>query len=190
MKKIKVNYVKNYNEKTAFENLKNFFINAKNQVEKTEHEKKINLNFTVEPEKIVLNDKIKSFLQIEFLLEKKAIAFLFQNYIQQIKDKSEFDLSVKIQYTQKSLKTLKKLFNIFTEDKAFFEIKKSELNDFLIAKFNKTIEKTANLTIDENFMLPEFINDKTFVSAHLITEATEKTVKITNKFKDLQEFVK
>lgn len=189
MKKITVNYVKQYNEKNLLNDLKALFVTAKNQVEKRENDEKINLNFNIDVEKIVLNDKVKSFLQIQFLLEKKSIAFLFQNYIKQLKDRSDYDLSIKIQFTNKSLKTLKKLYAIFTDDKAFYEISKNSLNDFLTAKFNTTIEKQAKMTIDGEFKLPDFINEKTFISAHLITEITEKTVKITNKFKDVLNFI-
>lgn len=186
MKKITVNYKVVYGQSGLFESLKKMFLSAADYAEKNdlmfiEREKINNLEF---------NEKIESFLKVNFILDKKAIGFLFQNYIKQIKDDSNYNLAVKIQYTIKSLKTLKKLFDIFTNKSAFFEIKKTDLKDFLTNKYQTEIIKTAKMTIDSEFKLPEIIKDDNFISAELHTITTDIKTKITNKYNDLLDFIK
>jgi len=181
MKKIKVNYLVNY----SFDQEKVNFLSVITAI----NEKLIKNNGNIiEIDKIDFkSNHFELYAKINFLLEKKTLKYLFQNFLKQVIDTADIDIMLSVKY---GVKTLKRLISIFNSKKDFYEVKKTDLIAFLADKFTESKVKTANLTIDENFNLPEFITAENFVSAELQT-IDAKTVKtLTNKYDELLNFIK
>jgi len=181
MKKIKANYLVNY----SFEQEKVNFLSTITAI----NEKLVKNNGNIiEIDKIDFQSiHFELYAKINFLLEKKALKYLFQNFLRQVIDTADIDIMLSVRY---GAKTLKRLISIFNSKKDFYEVKKTDLIAFLADKFTESKVKTANLTIDENFTLPEFITAENFVSAEL-QQIDAKTVKtLTNKYDELLNFIK
>lgn len=180
MKKIKVNYMVNY----SFEIEKLNFIGTVNKLNELLIKNNGNL--------IILDDinfksvNFELYSKVNFLLEKKTLKYLFQNLLKQLTDSTDIDIALSVKY---GIKTIKRLISIFNGKKDFYEVKKTDLISFLADKFTQNKIKTANLTIDENFSLPEFINQDNFVSAELITLDNKQDKTLTNNYQKMIEFI-
>lgn len=180
LKKIKVNYLVNY----SFEVEKLNFIGTVNKLNEILIKNNGNL--------IILDDisfgsaHFDLYTKVNFILEKKTLKYLFQNLLKQLSDNTDIDIVLSVKY---GIKTIKRLINIFNNKKDFFEVKKADLLNFISEKFTQSKIKTANLTIDENFKLPDFISAKNFISAELITLDNKQEKILTNNYQKMIDFI-